>query len=104
VESLSLTRSDWALVSHELGRADSSATPAGLRTRIDALLADIPRGWVVEECSLELDSASAAVVRAILRRAYGQLRDPGLAQAQADAVAAADDIVRGHHPPDGSLP
>lgn len=99
METLTLPREEWAVVAHQLGLANGADSPPGLRNRILALLDDVPHEWADQGCSLSLDPQSAAVVRAILRRARGQPRDPGLTRAQADAVAEADRIVRGHRPP-----
>lgn len=94
METISLARDEWEAVDRELAARYAESAPPGLRERISHLLRGVPRGWEHEACSLEVDAASADVVRAIVRRGRGQATDPGLERSQRQSLGEADRIVR----------
>jgi hypothetical protein len=102
MDQVTLERDEWVAVARELDSAYQESAPAGLRARIAALLAETPATWLGEACTLELDAAAAEVVRRIVRRGRGLAEQPSMERSQAQAVEAAqqilrDDLVSGHN-------
>jgi hypothetical protein len=101
MEELTLTRAEWVAVARQLDSTSLGEDPSGLRSRINELLSDVPVGWDAQLCTMALDPAAAAVVRAIVRRGRGQAEDPGRAHARVAGLAEAEAVIRGHQaPPD----
>lgn len=96
MDTITLTRSEWAGIARELDATYRESAPPGLRARIAELLDQIPAEWADEPFALEMDAASATAVRAILRQARGEPADPGLEQSQRDSISEAERIVRDH--------
>jgi hypothetical protein len=94
VEDVTLPRAEWAAVARQLDATSIGEQPSGLRARIARLLADLPRGWGEEACTLTLDPPAAATVRAIVRRGRGLAVDPARSRARAFGVAEAEQIIR----------
>jgi hypothetical protein len=88
-----LTRATWRTVAHELAAAHTEVAPRGLLDRIAALLAQAPREWPDQAFALELDEASAEVVRAVHAALVGEERGAGQ---RAASVAEAMQIIRNH--------
>jgi hypothetical protein len=93
---ITLVRQEWVAVARELETTYGASAPAGLRERIAALLDHVESGWADEGCTLTLDPAAADIVHAIVRRGRGLANDPDLTRAQAEGIAEAERIVRGH--------
>jgi hypothetical protein len=94
MDHVTLERNEWVAVARELDSTYRESAPPGLRDRIAALLDATPAGWVDEACTLEMDDASAEVVRRIVRRGRGQLEQPARERSHAQAVEEARRILR----------
>jgi hypothetical protein len=88
-----LTGAAWQAVAHELEGTHTASAPPGLAERIQALLAQAPRGWPDQTFALELDASSAEAVRTIQAARTGEPRDAGQ---DAAAVTAAMQIIQDH--------
>jgi hypothetical protein len=88
-----LSLAEWKAIAHELDRTHTASTPAELSERIQALLAQAPPDWPVQDLPLELDASSAEAVQAIYARLSSE--DPGADQ-RAAAVAEAMQIIHDH--------
>ena len=104
MERLAYSRREWTAIARELESTYQGSAPPGLRERIAALLAGTPAAWSDQACELELDAASADVVREIVRRGRGQPADAGLAGQQAASLAEADAIVHDHQADERAAP
>lgn len=96
METVSLTRSEWAAVARELDARHGEFSPPGLRERIRHLLDGMPIEWDIEYGGLELDAANAALVRQIVQRGRGRAGDAALEQSQRESVSEAESIIRDH--------
>jgi hypothetical protein len=96
VDDVTLPRAEWAAVARELASTARGGEPAGLRSRIARLLADVPTGWGEEPCTLDLDPPAAAIVRAIVRRGRGLPADLARARERAASLAEAEEIISDH--------
>ncbi len=96
MDAVTLDRDEWIAVARELDTAYRESAPPGLRSRIEGLLEQIPAEWDHESCTLDLDPASADVVRDIVRRGRGLPEHPGLPRSQREALTEAERIVHDH--------
>lgn len=94
---LTYRRAEWVAVVREVSERYHDTAPPGLIGRIEALLHETPAQWADQLCALELDTASADVVQAVVAQLHEQRAISGETTQSASAVTDAADIIRDHH-------
>ncbi len=59
------SRAEWEIIARMIAEGDAGAVPPGLAQRIAALLRATPGSWPNEQCTLDLDPASAELVTSL---------------------------------------